>query len=158
MHLNKFTEIIKIRKKYKLQLTFPNQTHQYFISTICTTLFFLTFHGVRTIGEISPHKTSESPLNNASQLTLILIILGNGCFVLAPPSIAIPRIGFVFLTVTLRLPSASWTTLGPSLSCPPPSPRASRCMDWCLRMPESPSRSACSSFMSKLRESLWANS
>jgi hypothetical protein len=38
--------------------------------------------------------------------TWILATLGNGTLVLAPPSMAIPRIGFVLLTLILRRPSA----------------------------------------------------
>lgn len=39
--------------------------------------------------------------------TWILIILGRGCFVFAPPSIAIPRMGFVLGIVTSKFPSRS---------------------------------------------------
>lgn len=49
---------------------------------------------------------------NLNELTWILIILGKGCFVLAPPSMAIPSIGFVFLTVICKFPLWSGTTCG----------------------------------------------
>lgn len=47
-------------------------------------------------------------------LTLMLMILGSECLVLAPPSMAIPKIGLVFFTVILRFPSSSTVTLDPS--------------------------------------------
>lgn len=93
--------------------------------------------------------------------TCILIILGRGCFVLAPPSIAIPSIGLVFLTVMCRLPWWSGTTRAARLSSSCVSPCARRCIDWCRRMParsSAPAPTPPSSFMSKLRDNLWANS
>lgn len=84
----------------------------------------------------------------------MLIILGKGCLVFAPPSIAIPSIGFVFLTVTLRFPSSSMTTLAGSLGT---SAADNLCIDWCLLI--SPlSIIPWSLFMSKLLDSLFANS
>lgn len=91
-------------------------------------------------------------------LTCMFIILGKGCFVLAPPSIAIPSIGLVFFTVIWRFPWWSGTTRAAcASSCAGSWP--SLCIDWCLRIPPRSSNNApLSSFMSKLRDKLCANS
>lgn len=108
---------------------------------------------------ISLDKISDLYLYKYFKLTCILMILGSGCFVLAPPSMAMPKMGFVFLTVMCRFPWWSGMTLAGQGSGPP---SGIRCMDWWRRSgppgPPSPSRAPVSSFMSKLRDSLCANS
>lgn len=104
-------------------------------------------------------------------LTCILMILGSGCLVLAPPSMAMPKIDLVFFTVILRLPWWSGTTKAPSSSLLSDiSLLASLWALWCLRggppappapavaAPEPPSSRSWASCMSKLRESLCASS
>lgn len=99
------------------------------------------------------------------------MIRGSGCLVLAPPSMAMPKIDLVFFTVMRRFPWWSGTTRAPSSSRRSDiSPRVSRCTLWCRRggppavplpagpPPEPPSSSSCASCMSKLRESLCASS
>lgn len=99
------------------------------------------------------------------------MIRGSGCLVLAPPSMAMPRIDLVFFTVMRRLPWWSGTTRAPSSSRRSDiSLRVSRCTLWCRRggppvvplpagpPPELPSSSSCASCISKLRESLCASS
>ena len=103
--------------------------------------------------------------------TWILMILGSGCLVLAPPSIAIPSIDFVFFTVILRFPWWSGTTRAPSSSrLSDISLLASLWALWCrlggppvpavpvAPLPEPPSSSNWASCMSKLRDSLCASS
>lgn len=72
-------------------------------------IFFFPFYSVDVDGKLRQNTGNAFHLN---QLTWILMILGNGCFVFAPPSIAIPSIGFVFLTVICKLPWLSGTTCG----------------------------------------------
>lgn len=108
---------------------------------------------------------------NTNFLTCILMILGSGCLVLAPPSMAIPKIDLVFLTVILRLPWWSGTTRAPSSSLLSDiSLLVNLWALWCLRggppappapaaaAPEPPSSRSWASCMSKLRESLCASS
>uniref|UniRef100_A0A8D8FYM7 (northern house mosquito) hypothetical protein n=1 Tax=Culex pipiens TaxID=7175 RepID=A0A8D8FYM7_CULPI len=64
----------------------------------------------------------------------MLMIRGSGCFVFAPPSIAMPRMGFDFFTVMWRFPRWSGTMWGGwSWHCSSEEPFwsiGSRCIDW----------------------------